>query len=340
MPIVTPVGPTGPPGRPLGRIGNRPQSAGRHRSSRPQSAPHGAVAAAAACAPRASSREADRKGKDHKSAEVRRYIQTPIYQADPATLRRRGIRPASAKKQKHRRVVEDDFDTIVYEDTEEWPDEKFEKLERQHGRSPAHACATGAAAHAEALEGTPCSLAPCSFKARPTSAGQSGRPTSAGLSGRRGPAHRAPVSDVHKARAAAISAVSASEIGFSYAEAYAAQVQQPLAKTGGALAVQGTALARSTPPSAKTHSEGLLYNAHTQVAQPLPADLPAPRVHLGLPQPPSPDGLQDPLRLSTILEAPGPEAHSACHTPLHDRSVCGEPSPAGGGRVSRQPLLP
>mmetsp|Transcript_89499 Transcript_89499/g.208434 ORF Transcript_89499/g.208434 Transcript_89499/m.208434 type:complete len:337 (+) Transcript_89499:110-1120(+) len=132
-----------PPRRSGSRAGGCPGVACKPQQkalARPQSAPGRRSATA-----RSSSREKDLACKaegavSKKAAEVRRALQTPVpatapllaakerevakevakeLPTAPEVARRRQVRPPSAKGTKHRRVVDDDLECIIYEDLEE-----------------------------------------------------------------------------------------------------------------------------------------------------------------------------------------------------------------------------
>lgn len=123
-----------------GRPPRRPNSRGAgcskpvHKTmTRPQSAPHSASKQAQGGRSCSREREAPRAGSStsRKAAQVRQALQTPVtgaaghtlWTTTPDVARRRHVRPPSAKATKHRRVVDDDLDCIIYEDNEEVPEE-------------------------------------------------------------------------------------------------------------------------------------------------------------------------------------------------------------------------
>lgn len=117
VPFVVPARPSS---RPPLRVSGPGNGCGRpaHRRVRPQSAPHGT---------------ARRPHAVHCSGRG---------QADG--VRRSRVRPSSAKALKHRRVVDDGMDCIIYEDVEEEAEEHKEQVE--HWENPQEASGPGAGA--------------------------------------------------------------------------------------------------------------------------------------------------------------------------------------------------
>lgn len=200
----------------------RPCSAATSRMTRPQSAPHHARHGRAG--PRPSSQD--------KASEVRRALMTPMTAVKnqmpacssdvlaPSPGPRRA-RPISAKAQKHRRVVDDDLECIIYEDTSEGP-EVSELLERISHRT--HAPVTVANDSAPDMPAAATSARP-----RPPSASDSAH---AGA-GRNGSAGRRPGRRNGHSRASSTSALSKSSRGSGLAMT-AAELAESLASSAAA----------------------------------------------------------------------------------------------------------
>uniref|UniRef100_A0A7S4QNI9 Uncharacterized protein n=1 Tax=Alexandrium monilatum TaxID=311494 RepID=A0A7S4QNI9_9DINO len=208
------MAPCRPPRRPCSRSGACGNSAKPQQKAlaRPQSAPGRRLQSA-----RSSSHERDQACKAEavpkKAAEVRKAIQTPTPAvtvtktcpaAAPDVTRRRQVRPPSAKGTKHRRVVDDDLDSIIYEDVEEVPEDVSRHWESfcdiaegavAPSGSPKARCGTGDQASGQgglralpvgggststqALAAAAVACCPPSTRPRPTSAALGGRSAAA-----------------------------------------------------------------------------------------------------------------------------------------------------------------
>mmetsp|Transcript_52439 Transcript_52439/g.93993 ORF Transcript_52439/g.93993 Transcript_52439/m.93993 type:complete len:793 (-) Transcript_52439:77-2455(-) len=188
--------PARPPGQPRGRPppgGNQTSRAGRQpqRPSipRPQSAPHSGRRPQSA-------RPHGRDEEPQVSKSAQAESQSRTWPLPPG----RRLRPTSAKALKHRRVVDDGVDSIIYEDVEEEEEEeeqlqsRWESLDQGQEQEAGHE-----APHSGTGGCSTCSSSQSLLRSRPPSASRCGRsrPASAGPGRRaRSPSHSSSASEV------------------------------------------------------------------------------------------------------------------------------------------------
>lgn len=234
MPCPAGCNPSRPPGRPHGRpLGRpnrptcRPGHAGvttssvtnpRHRSARPQSAPHGVRRQQISCPCPTSASEHDQAESQVEptdaSPELRQHavcerlsktddcIPMKMIEEDPRDPywstsasrtwpppsdrpRSRRNRPVSAKALKHRRVIDDGIDSIIYEDEEEDQEEQeipessggqaFEPTDAENTPVQAKRSGTGGCESCRSSSRGSMSPSRSGSRSRPASASRSGR---------------------------------------------------------------------------------------------------------------------------------------------------------------------